>query len=81
MNKPAASSEAHVVVARRPENVAVLSWTKNRRILLTKSGKGDRSTTSGPTSSLQSIHLAPTPSAIVDNDKCQQHVEKQIRQI
>jgi hypothetical protein len=78
INKPAARSEAHITVARRPGNIPVLSWTKNRRIPSTKLGKDDRSTTSGPTSSLQSIHLGPAPSAIVDIYKRQRHVEKQI---
>jgi hypothetical protein len=56
----------------------MLSWTKNRRIPSIKSGKDDRSTTTGPTSLLQSIHLAPAPNAVVNNDKHQRHVEKQI---
>jgi hypothetical protein len=71
MNRPAASSEAHVAVARRPGDVPVLSWTKIRRLPSTKSEKNDISTTSGPTSSLQKNHLAPAPSAVVDNDKRQ----------
>jgi hypothetical protein len=43
-----------------------------------KSGNNDRSTTSGPTSSLQSTHLAPVPSVAAENDRRQRHVEKQI---
>jgi hypothetical protein len=43
-----------------------------------KSGKCDRPTTSGPTSSLQSIHLAPAPGAAVENDERQRHAEKLI---
>jgi hypothetical protein len=50
----------------------VLSWTKTRRLLSTKSKKNGRSTTSGPTSSLQKNHLAPATSV------GQQHTEKQI---
>jgi hypothetical protein len=53
MNKPTASSEAHVVVARRPGNVPVLSWTNICRLPSTKSEKNRISTASGPTSSLQ----------------------------
>jgi hypothetical protein len=78
MNKPAASSEAHVAVARRPGDVPVLPWTKNHRIPPMKSGNNDRSTTSGPTSLLQSTHLAPAPSAAAENDGRQRHIEKQI---
>jgi hypothetical protein len=61
MNRHAASSEAHVAVARRPGDVPVLHWTKNHRIPLTKSGNNERSTTFGPASMLQSTHLAPAP--------------------
>jgi hypothetical protein len=43
-----------------------------------KSGNNDRSTTSGPTSSLQSTHLAPTASVTAENNGCQRHIEKQI---
>jgi hypothetical protein len=43
-----------------------------------KSGNNDRSTTSGPTSSLQSNHLAPDPSVAAENDRRQRYVEKQI---
>jgi hypothetical protein len=43
-----------------------------------KSGKNDKSTTSGPTSSLQKNHLAPTASVVVDNHECQRHTEKLI---
>jgi hypothetical protein len=43
-----------------------------------KSGNNDRSTTSVPTSSLQSTHLALTPNTAVDNDECQRHAEKLI---
>jgi hypothetical protein len=32
----------------------------------------------GPTSSLQSIHLAPAPGAAVENDERQRHAEKLI---
>jgi hypothetical protein len=78
MNRPAASSKAHVDVARRPGDIPVLSWTKIRCIPSTKPRKNDKSTTSGPASLLQSIHLAPAPNAIVDNDKRRRHVEKQI---
>jgi hypothetical protein len=39
-----------------------------------KSGNNDRSTTSGPTSSLQSTHLAPVPSVAAENDRRQRHV-------
>jgi hypothetical protein len=78
MKRLAASSEAHIPVARRPGNIPVLSWTKKRRIPSTKSRKDGIPTTSGPTSSLQSIHLASAPSAVADNDKHWRHVEKQI---
>jgi hypothetical protein len=78
MNRPAASSEAHVAVASRPGDMLVLSWTKIHRIPPKKLGKNDRSTTSGPTSSLQCIRLAPAPSVAVENDNRQRHVEKQI---
>jgi hypothetical protein len=78
MNWPAASSEAYVTVARRPGNIPVLSWTKIHRIPPKKSGKNDRSTTSGPTSSLQCIRLAPTLSVVVENDNSHRYVEKQI---
>jgi hypothetical protein len=56
----------------------MLSYTKNYRIPPAKLGKYGRSTTSGPTSSLESIHLAPSPCAVVDIDKFQQHVDKHI---
>jgi hypothetical protein len=38
----------------------------------------DKSTTSGPASLLQSIHLVPAPRPVVDNDKHRRHVKKQI---
>jgi hypothetical protein len=43
-----------------------------------KSVNSDRTTPSRPTSLLQSIHLAPAPSAAADNDESHRHVEKQI---
>jgi hypothetical protein len=43
-----------------------------------KSGNNDRSTTSGLASVLQSTHLAPATSSVMDNDGYQRHVEKQI---
>jgi hypothetical protein len=43
-----------------------------------KSENNDRSTTSGPTSLLQSNLLALAPSAATDNDEHRRHVEKQI---
>jgi hypothetical protein len=36
MNRPAARSKAHVVMARRPGDVPVLTWTKNRLLPSTK---------------------------------------------
>jgi hypothetical protein len=78
MNRSAASSEAHIAVARRPGDILVLSWTKIHLIPPKKSGKNDRSTTSGPTSSLQCIRLIPASSVAVENDNRQRHVEKQI---
>jgi hypothetical protein len=39
MNRPAASSDAHVVMVSRLGDVLVLSWTKIRRILSIKLGK------------------------------------------
>jgi hypothetical protein len=65
MNRPAASSEAHVDVAHQLWNVPVLSWTWIHCIPSTKSRRNDRSTTSEPTSSLLSIHLAPAPSIVM----------------
>jgi hypothetical protein len=44
-------------VTHRPGMSPVLSWTKTCRLLLTKSEKNDRSTTSGPISSVQRNHL------------------------
>jgi hypothetical protein len=78
MNRPVACSKTHVTVARRPGDIPVLHWTKNHRIPPMKLGNNDRSTTSGPTSLLHSIYLAPAPNIAVDNDKHQRHVEKQI---
>ena len=75
---PDARNKAHVVVAPRSGNVPVLSRTKIRRLPSTKSEKNDRSTTSGPISSLQRNHLAPAASVIADNDERQRHIEKQI---
>jgi hypothetical protein len=43
-----------------------------------KLGNNVRFNTSGPTSSLQSTHLASAPSATVENDRRQRHVEKHI---
>jgi hypothetical protein len=68
MNRPAASSEAHVVVARRPGDVSVLSWAKIRRISSTKSRNNNKSTILRPTSLIQSIHLTPAPNTVVDNN-------------
>jgi hypothetical protein len=56
----------------------VLSWTKIHRIPPKKSGENDRSTTSGPTSSLQCTRLAPVPSVAIENDNRQRHIEIQI---
>jgi hypothetical protein len=78
MNRPAARSEAHVAVACRPGDVPGLSWTKIRRLPSTKSEKNGKSTTSGPTSSLQKNHLVPAANAVVDNDERQRHNEKLI---
>jgi hypothetical protein len=76
MNRLAARSEAHVVVA--PGDVPVLSWTKIRCLPPTKSEKTGRSITSRPTTLLQRNHLAPIASVVVDNDKHQRHTEKLI---
>jgi hypothetical protein len=78
MNMHAASIKAHVVLAHRSGDVTVLSWTKICHIPSMKSRNNDKSTTSGPASLLESIHLAPVPSAVMENDKHQRHVEKQI---
>jgi hypothetical protein len=43
-----------------------------------KSEKNGKSTTSGPTSSLQKKNLSPAASAIVDNHERQRHTEKLI---
>jgi hypothetical protein len=56
----------------------MLPWTKNLRILAMNSEDNNISITFGPTSSLQSTHLAPTHNAAMDNDGHQRHVEKQI---
>jgi hypothetical protein len=61
MNRPAVRSKTHVDVARRPGDVSVLHWMKNYHIQPTKSENNDKSTTSGPTSLIQSIYLAPAP--------------------
>jgi hypothetical protein len=61
MNRPAASSEPHVDVARRPGDVPVLSWTKSE--------KNDKSNTFRPTSSLQKNHPAPAANIVVDNNE------------
>jgi hypothetical protein len=54
----------------------MLPWTKNHRIRTTKSENDDKSSTSGPKSSLQSIHLALAPNTVMCNDERQQHIEK-----
>jgi hypothetical protein len=51
------------------EVIIVLPWTKIHHIPTIESGNHDRFTTSGPTSSFQSIHLAVALDAAVDNDK------------
>jgi hypothetical protein len=43
-----------------------------------KSERNDKSTTSGPASSLQKNHLARAASAVVNNHERQQHNEKLI---
>jgi hypothetical protein len=78
MNRPAARSEPHVDVARRPGDVPVLSWTKICHLPSTKPEKNDKSTTSGPTYLLQKKHLAPTASIDADNHERQRHTEKLI---
>jgi hypothetical protein len=78
MNRPAARSEAHVIVACRPGDVPVLSWTKIRHLSSTKSEKNGKSTTSGPTFLLQKNHLVPAANGVVDNDERQRHNEKPI---
>jgi hypothetical protein len=50
--------KAHVIVARRLGDVPVLSWTK---IHCVTSRNNDSSTTFGPTTTLQSTHLALAP--------------------
>jgi hypothetical protein len=72
MNRPAARSKALIVVARRPGDVPVLSWTKIHGVPSIKSEKNGRSTASEPTSSLQRNHLASASS------EGQRHTEKQI---
>jgi hypothetical protein len=46
MNMPTTCSDAHVIVARRPRDVPVLSWTKICSLPSTKSEKNDKTTTS-----------------------------------
>jgi hypothetical protein len=60
------------------EDVLLMLWTKIHRIPSTKSGNNDRSTTSGPTSSPWSIHLAPATGAAEDKNEGQRHAEKLI---
>jgi hypothetical protein len=72
MNRPAARNKAHVAVAYRLGDIPVLSWTKICCLLSTKSEKNDRSTTSGPISSLQRNHLTPAAS------EGQRYIEKLI---
>jgi hypothetical protein len=78
MNMPAASTEEHVVVAHRPGDILVLCYTKIRRIPSTKSRNNNKTTTSEPTSSLQSIHLVSASSVVVDNNERQRHAKKPI---
>jgi hypothetical protein len=56
----------------------VLSWTKICRLPSTKSEKNGKSTTSGPTSSLQKNHLTPATSVVANNHERQRHAEKLI---
>jgi hypothetical protein len=56
----------------------VLSSTKICRLPSTKSERNGKSTTSGPTSSLQKNHLAPTACVIANNHERQRHAEKLI---
>jgi hypothetical protein len=72
MNMSAARSKALFAVARRSRDVPVLSWTKIRCLPSTKFEKNDRSTTSGPTFSLQRNHLVSAAS------EGQRHTKKQI---
>jgi hypothetical protein len=71
INRAAASSDAHIDVARRPgdgpRSVASHRWYQGIMI----------STTTGTTFSLQSIHLGPAPSVAVGNNERQWHVKKQ----
>jgi hypothetical protein len=71
MNRPAASSRAHVVVERRPGDVPVLPWTKSHRI---------------PSTNLGNLTDPPPPnqyprsraSILPLGDKLQWHIKKQI---
>ena len=78
MNRPAARSKAHVAVARRSGDVPVLSWTKICRLPSTTLERNGKSTTFGPTSSLQKNHLAPAASVVTNNHKRQRQTEKLI---
>jgi hypothetical protein len=56
----------------------MLSWTKIYRLPSMKSERNDKSTTSGPTSSLQKNHLTPATNIVADNHELQRHTEKLI---
>jgi hypothetical protein len=78
MNRPVARSETHVILARQPRDIPVLSWTKICRLSSTKSEKNGKSTTSGTTSPLQKNHLAPAANTVADNHKRLRHSQKLI---
>lgn len=78
MNRPAASSKAHVTLARRPGDVPVLPWSKIRRIPSTRLGENDRSTTIGPNYYLQSIGLALAANAAANSNIHHRQIERLI---